>query len=132
MTQAGLTHAYEVALGPAALVAILRLTGERRRKLCDALRDELLEGPNARMEVRYDSDMRAMRARSAETPPDGVIYTATPLSCDGYTAVHRPMDKDELGRWRREHGHAASQGFYVFDILSAMAGFTRSVPPRLP
>ena len=132
MTHAGLTHAYEVALGPAALVAILRLTGERRRQLGEALRHELIAGPNAHMEVRYDSDMRAWRGRSAEAAPDGVIYTATPLSHGGYTAVHRPMDSHELKWWRHEHGHAADKGVYVFDILSATAAFTRSVPPRLP
>jgi hypothetical protein len=61
-----------------------------------------------------------------------VIYTATALSYGGYTAVHRPMDRKELTRCQREHGQAASQGFYVFDILSAAAAFLRSGPPIMP
>ena len=128
MTHAGLTRTYEVAMGPAALRVILKMPGACREKVAKALRTELLDGPNAGKEALYTADLRlcppGMKMR-------GVIYTATPLSTDGYTAVHRPMTKEEIKKLRREHGQAASLGFYVFDILPATAAFTRTVPSDL-
>jgi hypothetical protein len=116
---------YEVTLGPAAIRVVLGLRD--RKELADALRTELVNGPNADKELSFDSD------GNAQTDPDmpsGLAYTATPLSFDGYTALHRPMTPAELARLRREQGRpVADRGFYVLDILSAESGFTRG--PRL-
>lgn len=106
---------YEVVLGPAAKRAVLSLRIEKDQEgLADALRQELHDGPNADKEYRFDS-----------IGDDGRIYTATPLSFDGYTAVHRRMDPAELKRLRRELNHPVSQGFYVLDILPAESGVNR-------
>jgi hypothetical protein len=110
---------YEIVLGPAATRAVLRLPDSERKELADALRTELLDGPNADKEARFDADMKAGAGR------DGV-YTGTPLSFGAYVALHRPMTKEELKRLRREQGRrVADQGFYVLDILHPTAAFTR-------
>lgn len=126
MARTGLGHAYEVTLGPAALRVVLGMDESRRKNLADALRTELLNGPNASKEVQYNVELRVCRAGEAG------IYTATPLSFDGYVAVHRPLAKDELKALRQEQGRsAASKGFHVFDLLAATSAFSRFVPlPR--
>ena len=82
---------YEVVLGPAAIRTVLGLPDPERKELADALRTELLDGPNADEEARFDG-------------PDNVVYRGTPLSFDAYVALHRPMTKEELKRLRREQG----------------------------
>jgi hypothetical protein len=114
---------YEVTLGPGAVRILLRL-GDWE-ELAEALRTELVDGPNAGTELRFDADGNA-EVHVASHGPGCVIYTATPLSCDGYTALHRPMTKEELERLSREvEGPVADRGFYVVDILPAESGFTR-------
>jgi hypothetical protein len=118
---------YEVTLGPAAkrFVLGMRDAGDRK-ELADALRTELAAGPNADKEFQFDS---AGDARLGADPgaPAAAVYTAIPLSFSGYTAIHRPMTKDELRRLRQEQGqHAASrQGFFVIDILPAESAWFR-------
>jgi hypothetical protein len=121
------TTTYEVILGPAANRTVLGMRDSNDRKeLADALRLELVGGPNAGKEYRFDS---AGNARPGVDPgrPAGGIYTATPLSFGGYTAVHRPMTSGELKRLRQEQHHrpAARQGFYVLDIVSPESAFAR-------
>lgn len=119
---------YEVVPGPAAIRTILGLSDLERKELAEALRTELLDGPNADKEVRFDGDMRALYYDDAG--PDDVVYTATPLSFGAYVALHRPMTKEELKRLGREQGRqVAGKGFYVLDILPPGTAFTRG--PRL-
>jgi hypothetical protein len=116
---------YEVVLGPAAKRAVLGLPlAKDRDRLADALRVELSDGPNADKEYQFDpyDGGRDYIDRSASVQ---TVYTATPLSFDGYIAIHRPMVKEELQQLRREQSHAARRGFYVLDILPADSGFTR-------
>ena len=114
---------YEVVPGPAAIRTILGLSDPERKELADALRTELLDGPNAGKEARFDGDMRPCG-------PEDVVYTATPLSFGAYVALHRPMTKEELKQLRRDQGRGvAGRGFYVLDILSPGSAFTRG--PRL-
>jgi hypothetical protein len=116
---------YEVVLAPAAKRAVLgmRLAKDRDR-LADALRVELAGGPNAGKKYQFDpydgGRDYADRGASALT-----VYTAVPLSFDGYIAIHRPMSREEIQRLRREQGYAARRGFYVLDILPVDSGFTR-------
>src|SRR6266852_5439264 len=125
MSHTGVKDAYEVVLGPAAIRTVLSLPDPGERKeLADALRTELINGPNAHNELRFDDAVRTYPDRGAG--PDNVVYTATPLSFAGYTAVHRRLNKEELKRLRREQGRStARQGLYVIDILRAESAFTR-------
>lgn len=109
--------AYEVTLGPGAIRSFLSLAEPNRKELADALRTELLNGPNASKELGLGAD--------GKTPAEGgpgitaVVYTATPLSFDGCTVLHREMTGDELGRLSCEQGRPhAGRGFYVIDILA--------------
>jgi hypothetical protein len=87
----------------------------------------LLDGPNADKEARFDGDMRPCDHTCG---PNDVVYTGTPLSFDAYVALHRPMDKEELRRLRREQGRrVAAQGFFVPEILHPATAFTHG--PRL-
>ena len=114
---------YEVVLGPAAIRTVVCLPDGERAELADALRTELLDGPNANKAARFDADMRPCG-------PDDVVYLGTPLSFGAYVALHRPMTREELKRLRREQGRrAAAKGFYVPDILHPATAFTRG--PRL-
>jgi hypothetical protein len=115
---------YEVILGPAALRLLLSLTDSRR--LADALAVELASGPNANKELRFDGDAQVWLHPAIA---DNAIYTATPLSVDGYTALHRRLSANELERLRHERGVVAEVGVYVIDILPAEAAFSRR--PRL-
>ena len=118
---------YEVVLGPAAIRTVLGLPELERKELADALRTELLDGPNADKAVRFDGDMRPCDQTCG---PDDVVYTGTPLTFDAYIALHRPMSKEELKRLRREQGRrVAALGFFVPDILHPATAFTGG--PRL-
>lgn len=118
---------YEVTLGPAAIRVFLGLSAVERKELAKALEAELLDGPNADKEARFDADMRAC---DSTCEPGDVVYRGTPLSFHAYVAVHRPMTREELKRLRQEQGHrVAGQGFYVLDILHPATAFTRG--PRL-
>jgi len=112
---------YEVALAPAAIRTILNLRDPE--KLGYALATELADGPNADKVVRYDADAVVC----AEFIGSGArIYTATPLSYDGYTALHRPLMTPELRRLELEQGRQLARlGFYVLDILPAESAFIR-------
>lgn len=119
---------YEVVLGPTAIRVVLSLPDPSDRKqLADALRAELINGPNAHNELRFDEAVRTYSDRGGG--PGKMIYTATPLSFAGYTAVHRRLTKEELKRLRNEQGRStARQGVYLIDILRAESAFTRTVP----
>lgn len=128
MTHIWVNGAYEVALGPAAVRTILGLPdpGERD-ELAGTLRTELLNGPNAHNDYTFDSDARTYS--DPEAASGKAVYTATPLSFAGYTAIHRPLTSEELERLRREQGLSTAElGFYVIDILPAESAFTRGVP----
>jgi hypothetical protein len=115
------TNAYEVVLGPPAIRAVVSLPDPADRKeLGAALRTELMDGPNAHNELRFDKTLRVYSDR-ARAP-----YTATPLSFAGYTAVHRRLTGEELRRLGREQDRlTAGQGVYVIDILPAESAFIR-------
>jgi len=127
MTHSGVNSAYEVVLGPAAIRAIIGLPDlNDRNGMAAALRTELMYGPNSRSEYRFDSDVQAYSGR---TGGGRVIYTATPLSFGGYTAIHRQLNEDELRLLRKEERPStADQGVYVIDILPAESAFNRTVP----
>jgi hypothetical protein len=106
---------YEVVLGPEAVRAVRDLPYPDRRKLSRALRSELVDGPNAVSEYRFDYGKAQ--------------YTATPLSFKAYAVVHRPLTRDELARLSREQGRPARGcGFYVIEIRSGVSAFTRRRP----
>ena len=108
---------YEVVLGPAAIRTVLGLPDAERKELADALGTELVDGPNADKEARFDADLRACG-------PDDVVYTGTPLTFDAYVAIHRPLGREELKRLRREQGRrVAARGFFVPEILHPQAAF---------
>lgn len=112
---------YEVALGPAAIRVILNVPDKGR--LIDSLRTELVDGPNKDKELKFD---RYAQIWQDPSTPGGLIYTATPLSCDGYTALHRLMSIGELNRMAEERGRrVADQGVYVLNILPAESAFLR-------
>jgi hypothetical protein len=126
MLPSGANNPYEVVLAPAAIRVVLSLPDPgNRRRLADALRAELIDGPNAHNEFRFDDASYSDRGSG----PGQVIYTATPLSFAGYTAVHRRLTREEQDRLRQELDRStAALGVYVFDILRAESAFTRTVP----
>jgi hypothetical protein len=106
---------YEVVLGPEAIRVIRDLPYPDRRKIGDALRSELVDGPNASSEYRFDYGKAQ--------------YTATPLSFKAHTAVHRPLTRSELARLSREQRRPVGErGFYVIEIRSGVSAFTRQQP----
>jgi len=112
-------------MAPAAERAVLNVRYEDRKRLADALRTELLDGPNADKEVWFDANMVPCRH-----PGDHKAYKAIPLNFGAYVAISRPLTGDELKRLGRErHRRAAARGFYVLEILHPAAAFTRG--PRL-
>jgi len=125
MTHTGPKRTYEVVLGPAAIRTIQSIGNHPdRAELDGALSTELLNGPNTGKELRFDSDIRAYKDSAASS--GGVIYTATPLSVSGYTAIHRPLAENEIKQLRGERSSPiADQGFYLIDILPAESAFTR-------
>jgi hypothetical protein len=110
-----------VVLAPAAQRVIIDLPDAKR--LADALQTELANSPNASREVRFDS--------SLTNPGNGDgAYTATPLSADGYTAIHRPLIRAEIERLETQLGRPTEGwGYYVIDLLPAESAFRRW--PRL-
>jgi hypothetical protein len=126
MLPSGANRPYEVVLAPAAIRVVLSLPDPgNRRRLADALRAELIDGPNAHNEFRFDDASYSDRGAG----PGHVIYTATPLSFAGYTAVHRRLTRAEQDRLRQELDRStAALGVYVFDILRAESAFIRTVP----
>lgn len=126
MLPSGANVPYEVVLGPAAIRVVLGLPDPViRRRLADALQAELIDGPNARNEFRFDDASYSDRG----VGPGQVIYTATPLSFAGYTAVHRRLTSEEQDRLHQELDRStAALGVYVFDILRAESAFIRTVP----
>jgi hypothetical protein len=126
MLPSGVNRAYEVVLGPAAIRVILSLADPVvRMRLADALRAELVNGPNTHNEFSFDDASYSDRGAG----PGKVFYTATPLSCAGYTAVHRRLTGEELDRLRQEQDlPTAALGVHVFDILRAESAFSRTVP----
>jgi hypothetical protein len=106
---------YEVVLGPEAIRVIRDLPYPDRRKLGRALRSELVYGPNAASEYRFDYGKAQ--------------YTATPLSFKAHTAVHRPLTRGELARLSREQSRPVRDcGFYVVEIRAGVSAFTRRRP----
>jgi hypothetical protein len=122
----GANKPYEVVLGPAAIRVVLSLPDPViRRRLADALQAELINGPNAHNEFSFDDASYSDRGADLGQ----VVYTATPLSFAGYTAVHRRLTREELDRLHQELDRATSAlGVCVFDILRAESAFTRTVP----
>lgn len=115
---------YIVKLTPTAQRILQNLEPHEQRALHRALRKELTFGPNADKEIRFDADGNAPGYADPDSLDDKRCYTATPLSYKAYTAVHRPMSKDELRRETQESDHRGlTQGFYVFDILPAESAF---------
>jgi hypothetical protein len=86
-----------------------------RKELADALRVELLGGPNAAAEITFDMHRNYRRGPGTGRPGE---YTATPLSVGGYVAIHRPMTGDELRRLRHERGaRVMERGYAVLDLI---------------
>ncbi len=118
--------AYEVTLGPAAIRMILRLPDPEY--LANSLATELENGPNADKVLRFDGNAQVCIGDAA--PGGENIYTATPLSFDAYTAIHRPMTGEELARLAEKLGrNVAGHGYYVVDILPAESAFLRKPRP---
>jgi hypothetical protein len=125
MTHNGESRAYEVALGPAANRIIDGLFDPADRDDLEyALRTELVAGPNADKESRFDREGQPLLEHSLDSGDS--VYTATPLSVHAYTVVHRALTKDELDRLAGEQNRATHDcGRYVVDILAAELAFTR-------
>lgn len=117
---------YIVRLAPAAERFIRALEPYDQQGLDRALADELIDGPNADKEVRFDANGAFLAYVDPDLPGKLTCYTATLLSFKAYTAIHRPMTKDELGIAAAGTSDLAiDHGFYVFDILSAESAFVR-------
>jgi hypothetical protein len=113
MPRRGRRYPYEFVLGQAAGLVIERLEEHDRRELVDALETELLKGPNARHEIRFDP-----RTWADTGPSSDGSWTGTPLSC-GFMAVHRPLTRVELDGLAARHGRPVAEPcLYVVDILS--------------
>ena len=113
------TSKYEIVLGPAARRAVLGLeTQQNKDDLADALRTELDGGPNLHHEYPFQIG-------------NGEVYTATPLSFKGWTAVHRRLTTEELRRLEDEQGRQVeASGFLLFDFLRPQSAF--HLGPRAP
>lgn len=122
---------YIVKLAPAAERFVRNLERYDQQELGRALAEELIDGPNADKEVRFDADGRPQAYPDPGSPGDVVFYTATPLSFKAYTAIHRPMTRDELRRTAAgKSSLAGDRGFYVFAILPAESAFIRRAGPQ--
>jgi hypothetical protein len=123
MPQKRMKYAYEVVLAPSALRVVVALRRADRLGIFDALQAELENGPNADKEIRFDSSIWADTVPGDAEDP---VYTATPLSFGGYTALHRPLTKAEIERLAaRQNSAIADRGYYVIDILPAESAFRR-------
>jgi hypothetical protein len=110
--------------------ALLALPQTGRKELADALRTELLNGPNATAEIKFDAYGSAYS--DSDEGKGEAFYTATPISFRGSTVVHRQMTTEELRRLRQEQGRStARRGIYVIDILSAESAFRRPTAGRV-
>jgi hypothetical protein len=116
---------YIVKLAPAAERFVRTLEPCDRQGLDRALAAELINGPNADKEVRFDADGGPPGYADPDLTGDATWYTATPLSFKAYTAVHRPMTESELGTVAGKNDRTIDHGFYVFDILPAESAFIR-------
>jgi hypothetical protein len=125
MTHNGERRAYEVTLGPAAIRTKDGLSDPADWDYLEyALQTELVDGPNADKESNFDREGQPLSEHSADS--GDLVYTATPLSFQAYTAVHRALTKDELDRLADEQGRLTHDcGRYVIDILAAELAFTR-------
>ncbi|MET9292599.1 hypothetical protein [Streptomyces sp. NPDC003077] len=105
-----MSERYEVILGFAARQVLYGLPSQADREgLADALEEELDDGPNRDAELTIDRY-------------NG--YVATPLSFEGYTAVHRPLTQAECKRYADQaEREIAEKVFLVVDILKADSGF---------
>jgi hypothetical protein len=113
-------RAYDIVLAPAAQRAVASMPAKAREGVSAALAAELVDGPNAAAEVRFGSSMWA----DDEPRPDDVVYTATPLSFGGHTAIHRPLTPVELSRRAAQKNEVNGRTvFYVIDVLSAESAF---------
>lgn len=112
------TPAYEMVLGPAAIRTVLTLRNlDDRKGLAAALRAELVDEPKPSKELTAGANGNT-HAYVDPGVPSGSVYVATPLSFNGYTALHRPLTGEELKRLRREQDRlVADRGLYVVDIL---------------
>jgi hypothetical protein len=122
---------YEVILGPAAIRAILGMSSPGEHiKLATALRAELAGGFCTGKEVRLDADGNPCLPGALVLPGEKV-YTATPLSFRGCTALHRPMTGEELDRLQREQGRpVAGRGFYVIGLLDGLSASKFTIVSR--
>jgi hypothetical protein len=117
--------AYEVLLAPASERLMRSLSDPLQ--LAGCLRTELADGPNADVAVTFDYEVQIC---SAPEVPSEACYTATPLSFEAFTALHRPMTTEELKQMGEEKNRdVADRGFYVLDILPAESAFF--MRPRL-
>jgi hypothetical protein len=117
---------YVVRFGPAADRIIRALEPYDRGVLHQVLATELDDGPNADKEIRFDSDGAAWVFTDHDDSHGQPYYIATPLSFKAYTAIHRPMTRDELSWVAQEDGQAGiGLGFLVLEILAAESAFTR-------
>jgi hypothetical protein len=97
---------YEIMIGPAALLVIIRLTQPAKDELAAALGDELESSPNPRTLREYA----------------GVMCTNLILST-GHLAVYNALTSAELNRHHPERGRRLHRkGYYIFDILSPDLG----------
>lgn len=119
---------YEVVLGPPAERLIGSLARRTRNELVDALLAELADGPNRDKELKFDGSVQICIAPQSVT---SMLYTATPLSVGGYTALHRPLTKKELKKLDTDGGRPTAElGSYVVEILPAESAFTRRLRVR--
>lgn len=117
-------YAYEVVLAAAAYRVMARLPQLDREGLADALLSELRNGPNTANEIRFDSRIWADVVLAADS--EETVYTATPLSFGGYTALHRPLTGKEILRLAEQYGREVpDHGYCVIDILPAESAFRR-------
>ncbi|MGH7490082.1 MAG: hypothetical protein ACREMY_31415, partial [bacterium] len=85
--------------------------------LADSLKHELAPQRNARRKFQFEES--------------GRVYTATPLSFAGYTAIHRPLSEEEITRLHKQQGESAlDRGYYVLDILGTESKAGVPAPAR--
>lgn len=126
MRHNGRKAVYEVVLAPAAHRVVCCMAMPECAGLTEALRIELSDGPNSGKEIRFGSSVWP----DADPGEAEAVYTATPLSFDGYTVIHRALSEAEIKRLEEQLGRPTmSWGFYVIDILPAESAFRRW--PRL-
>lgn len=109
---------YTVVLGPAASRFKLSLASVDQLELDQALREELVGGPNAANEVEFDSRGHAPPCGNGSC--GGQVYITTPLTYRAYLVIHRRLTADELRIASQEHPNTGDDlGLFVLDILTA-------------